>query len=47
MPYLYGTPSKKFLSDVKVVNGIKHKNILAFAPHSDDISIGAGGLLFS
>ena len=45
MPYLYEIPSKKFLPDVKVINGIKQKNILAFGPHSDDLSIGAGGFL--
>jgi LmbE family N-acetylglucosaminyl deacetylase len=45
MPYLYEIPSKKFLSDVKVINGIEKKKILAFAPHSDDLSIGAGGFL--
>jgi LmbE family N-acetylglucosaminyl deacetylase len=45
MPYLYEIPSKKFLSDVKVVNGIIKKKILAFAPHSDDLSIGAGGFI--
>jgi len=45
MPYLYEIPSKKFLSDVKVINGIEGKKILAFAPHSDDLSIGAGGFL--
>lgn len=45
MPYLYEIPSKKFLSDVKVINGIEEKKILAFAPHSDDLSIGAGGFL--
>lgn len=45
MPYLYEIPSKKFLSDVKVINGIEGKKILAFAPHSDDLSIGAGGFI--
>jgi LmbE family N-acetylglucosaminyl deacetylase len=45
MPYLYEIPSKKFLSDVKLVNGIVNKKILAFAPHSDDLSIGAGGFI--
>jgi|GEM_PF-1490883 len=45
MPYLYEIPSKKFLPDVKVINGIENKKILAFAPHSDDLSIGAGGFL--
>lgn len=45
MPYLYEIPSKKFLSDVKFINGIEGKKILAFAPHSDDLSIGAGGFL--
>jgi len=49
MAYLYEVPSKKFLldaEDVKVVNGIEGKKILAFGPHSDDLSIGAGGFLF-
>jgi LmbE family N-acetylglucosaminyl deacetylase len=45
MPYLYEIPSKKFLSDVKLINGIEEKKILAFAPHSDDLSIGAGGFI--
>jgi len=45
MPYLYEIPSKKFLADVKVINGIEGKKILAFAPHSDDLSIGAGGFI--
>jgi len=45
MPYLYEIPSKKFLPDVKIINGIKDKKILAFAPHSDDLSIGAGGFI--
>lgn len=49
MAYLYEVPSKKFLldaEDVKVINGIEGKKILAFGPHSDDLSIGAGGFLF-
>lgn len=45
MPYLYQFPSKKFLPKVTRVNGIKDKKILAFSPHSDDLSIGAGGFL--
>lgn len=45
MPYLYETPSRKFSANIKTVDGIKHKKILAFAPHSDDLSIGAGGFL--
>ncbi len=45
MPYLYGNPSKKFLANVKFINGIEKQKILAFAPHSDDLSIGAGGFL--
>ena len=45
MPYLYEIPSKKFLPDVKIINGINQKKILAFAPHSDDLSIGAGGFI--
>jgi len=45
MPYLYEIPSKKFLSDVKIINGIQEKKILAFAPHSDDLGIGAGGFI--
>jgi LmbE family N-acetylglucosaminyl deacetylase len=45
MPYLYGESSKKFLANVKFVNEIEKQKILAFAPHSDDLSIGAGGFL--
>lgn len=45
MPYLYEIPSKKFFPDVKIINGIEKKRILAFSPHSDDLSIGAGGFL--
>jgi len=45
MPYLFEIPSHKFLAGVKVLTGISDKKILAFSPHSDDLSIGAGGFL--
>lgn len=46
MPYLYyEQPAKKFLPSVKLVNSFSGKKILAFSPHSDDLSIGAGGFL--
>lgn len=45
MPYIFQPSSKKFLGKVKQVNHIKQNKIIAFAPHSDDLSIGAGGFL--
>jgi len=45
MPYLYEITVKKFFPRLKKFDGIKNREILAFAPHSDDLSIGAGGFL--
>ena len=47
MTYIYNSQlnSKKPYQTLKDFHPIKDKKILAFSPHSDDLSIGAGGFL--